>query len=359
MTPSSQHARQSGHAALGVLAALLATGALAPTARALSTDDCLGCHANDHDSVVKLADGSSFQVFVDPRKWKSSVHGGKLACTDCHLNITDYPHPAVTATSARAFELAQGQSCKRCHFAFYTRMLDGIHYKLLEAGNEKAPTCVDCHGAHAITNPQVPRLSITQRCAKCHRRIVETFKKSVHGEALVDGNPDVPVCTDCHGAHDIHDPTRPAFHTASYELCAKCHADEKRMAKYGLSPAVVTTYLQDFHGHSNHLYQMGAGRPGRPMATCTDCHGVHDIQAVEKGQTRAEMQARIIQRCRRCHDNAPLQFASAWMFHYEPTLSKAPLVWAIKWAYRFIIPTIVLGLVLHILLHLFRVRTHR
>lgn len=358
--PARHHPKGARRAALWAAAAFIAAApALPAAAEGLTTEDCLGCHAGDEEAVVEFGDGSSLSVFVDQEKWEGSIHGSQLGCTDCHTEINDYPHPELTAKNAREFQLTEGATCKRCHYAYYTRMLDGIHYKVLEGGNTKAPTCVDCHGAHAVTDPKVPRLSVNEKCAKCHTKIAETYKTSVHGAALVDGNPDVPVCTDCHGAHAIRDPRKPEFHAASYELCAKCHSDKDRMKKYGLNPAVVTTYLDDFHGRSNKLYQMGAGEAGRPMATCTDCHGVHDIMAMGKDADPKAMEARVVKKCQQCHEGAPPEFASAWLSHYEPTLASSPIVWGVQWLYKLMIPTIMIALVLHILLHLWRVRTHR
>jgi hypothetical protein len=104
---------------------------------------------------------------------------------------------------------------------------------------------------------------------------------------------------------------------------------------------------------------MGAGKNGRAMATCTDCHGVHDIASVKTTSDRAAIRGRLVNVCQSCHEGATPAFADAWLPHYTPTLSSAPLVWGIRWAYRILIPFIVLGLVMHILLHLYRVRAHR
>jgi hypothetical protein len=231
--------------------------------------------------------------------------------------------------------------------------MDGIHYRLFEEGNEDAPTCADCHGAHDIMDPSEPRTEVDKRCAKCHEEISAQYAKSVHGQALYEDNPDVPVCTDCHGSHDIADPRKADFHAASYQICAKCHGDEDRMEKYGLNPNVVDTYLDDFHGRSNAMYAAGEGDPGRPMATCTDCHGIHDIPSFKETDASV-VRARVLEVCKQCHEQVPEGFQDAWLSHYTPTLASAPLVWGVTWFYRIAIPFILLGLVLHILLHLWR-----
>ena len=343
--------------ALTLAVSLTAGGALANDIEE-ANQECFDCHDGD-ETEVTFGDKSSVIINIDPAVWKKSVHGSELKCKDCHTAITEHPHPEVDFPDKRAYQLDRAGSCKKCHYAYHTRMLDSIHYKELESGNRKAPTCTDCHGAHDVSDPS-DRLAVTGRCAKCHADIAKQYEASVHGKALTgkDGG-DAPVCTDCHGAHSIQDPRETAFHVSSWNICGKCHADEDKMERHGLSAAVLTTYLDDFHGRSNELYAQGAGTPDKPIATCTDCHGVHDIQSFRNGDATADVREKVIVACRKCHTDAPVEFADAWLSHYPPTLESAPLVWAIQWAYRILIPLIMAGLVLHILLHLWRARMHR
>lgn len=323
------------------------------------TQECLDCHDGE-ESVVKFADDATLAVAIDTAQWKKSVHGAELKCTDCHSAISDHPHPEVKAKSLRAYQVELAGSCKQCHYAYHTKVLDSIHYKELEAGNLAAPTCTDCHGIHGQTD-KADRLSVADRCARCHGKIARQFKASVHGQALGGKfGADVPTCTDCHGAHQIRDPRLKDAHASAYQTCGKCHAEEDKMKRHDLSPQVVTTYLDDFHGRSNQMYAKGAGRPGKPIAGCSDCHGVHDIQSFRgNASATADVRGKVIVACRKCHEDAPVEFADAWLSHYPPTLKSAPLVWGVQWAYRILIPLIMAGLVLHILLHLYRARVHR
>jgi hypothetical protein len=158
--------------------------------------------------------------------------------------------------------------------------------------------------------------------------------------------------------HAIQDTSGPAFHAQEYGICARCHGDAERMARYGLSTNVLTSYLDDFHGRSNQLYTAGGGSPSQPIATCTDCHGVHDIQPFDGTGDTAAVRARVVTLCRRCHETVPDAFADAWLSHYEPTPDKAPLVWAVKLGYSVLIPLIMAGLLLHIFLNLVMLRGH-
>ncbi|OFZ17260.1 MAG: hypothetical protein A2X86_02070 [Bdellovibrionales bacterium GWA2_49_15] len=316
---------------------------------------CLDCHGQKGESL-RFQDGSRKEVFVNPEEWAQSVHGGILTCTDCHRDISDVPHGPKKIPDARDYTLQQSNTCQRCHYAYFTRMLDGIHYEVLKSGVREAPTCVDCHGSHNIKSPKTLRAALNGRCGSCHNQVFETYKKSVHGKLFMAGNnEDVPVCTDCHGAHAIENPNKSKFHLNSYQICAKCHADEDKMKRYGLNPNVLTTYLEDFHGASTKVYAAEARDPKRPIATCTDCHGIHDIVSFKGGIARQN----ILKACQRCHAQVPAAFTDSWLSHYRPSLDKYPAVWVVKWAYRILIPLIILGLVLHILLHLWRLGTRR
>lgn len=323
-------------------------------------EGCMGCHEDmADDERLEFADGSSLPLLVTPEDWEGSVHAGKLSCNDCHTMVVENAHSRTAAGSAREYRLEATVTCRRCHYAYYTRQLDSVHFAELAAGNPEAPTCVDCHGAHSVEPAHWPRVAVEQRCARCHEEASTAYVQSVHGAAMTGDTPaDVPVCTDCHGVHRMEDPRTDDFHARSYALCARCHSDQERMARYGLSAEVVTTYLDDFHGVSNRLYADGAGTPGRPMATCVDCHGVHDIQPMDHSGSADDVRARVATVCRKCHEEAPDEFADAWLSHYPATFDRAPLVWAVTWVYRILIPLIMVGLVLHILLDLWRMRVH-
>jgi predicted CXXCH cytochrome family protein len=225
-------------------------------------------------------------------------------------------------------------------------------------GNKKAALCVDCHGAHDIARASEPRARISRTCATCHAKAYEVYAKSVHGRGVEAGNSDVPVCTDCHRAHDILDPRNGALAQRTPEVCGRCHTNERMMAKYGLSTRVVDTYLKDFHGMSATL-QRGRQLDRKSFAAvCTDCHGVHDIQKSNDPQSHT-MKANLVQTCAKCHAGSTKNFPDAWLSHYEPTPQKASLVWMVQLFYKLLIPFMVGGLVLQIALHLWRVVVNR
>ena len=322
-------------------------------------ESCVSCHSTDESMTMDLAGGEKLSLYVGRDVYARSVHGDMLRCTDCHADVTDYPHEEKPFKTRRDVTVAFYEQCKKCHFANYTKTLDGVHYALMAKGNKQAALCVDCHGAHAIGRPTEPRTKISETCAHCHQGVYQTYAKSVHGEALVAGNPDVPVCTDCHRAHDIADPRGGALSLRTADICGRCHTNQKLMARYGLSTDVVQTYLADFHGMAATL-EKGKREKGQGLLApgCTDCHGVHDIQKVDDPTSRV-VQANLVQTCRKCHPDANQNFPNAWLSHYEPSWEKAPVVYAVQLFYKFMIPFMLAAVVLQIALHLWRVVVNR
>ncbi|MBP1635256.1 MAG: cytochrome family protein [Acidobacteria bacterium] len=345
-----------------LFAPLLVALALQAPPQASSNADqigmCLSCHGEPRMAVT-LPSGEARSLAVDRGAFARSVHGGKLACTDCHSGMAEIPHQARPFKTRREFTIAYNEACKRCHFANYSKTLDSVHQGAVVRGDVTAPVCVDCHGSHDITPPDRPRTRISQTCAACHEGVSNTYARSVHGRALTaDNNADVPTCTDCHRAHDVAGPHAPGWRLRSPELCGACHASEPMMKKYGISTEVMRTYVADFHGMTASLQKKREVEGGAVVALCIDCHGVHDImKADEKGS--AVMQANLLRTCQRCHPGATQNFSSAWLSHYEPTFDKAPMVYAVRVGYLVLIPFMIGGLVLQILLHLWRVVVNR
>jgi predicted CXXCH cytochrome family protein len=331
---------------------------LAAVPPAADDDTCLACHG-DPALTLTLPGGEVRSLAVDASALKGSVHGARLGCADCHPGHAEYPHPAREYRTLAEYRAPFREACKSCHFENYTRMVDSVHYKLLPQGDPRAPSCPDCHGSHAIPRPGQPRAALSRTCAACHREVFDTYARSVHGRALLDeGNADVPVCSDCHRSHAVGGPHDAAWLLSSPQLCAGCHADEKKMAPYGLSTRVLKTYLADFHGMSASLARAERPAEARLTALCTDCHGVHDIARVDDPGSRV-VKANLVKTCRRCHQGATESFPAAWLSHYEPSLKRAPLVFLVQAFYRVFIPFVIGGLVLQIVLHFWRLVVNR
>jgi hypothetical protein len=320
---------------------------------------CMSCHGLRLSTTFR--NGETLSLTIDRSLLEDSVHA-KLSCSDCHYGFSSEEHPRRVFRTKREYTLASSESCRRCHFDKYTKTLESIHYTMLSQGNLKAPACTDCHGSHSIAHGSRERSLTTRRCRECHPDIYAVYAGSVHGKALLDEhNQDVPVCIDCHKAHDIVHPLTLDYREKIPAMCSNCHANKTLMGKYGISTDVVKTYLTDFHGITLSFYRKqreAQDKPTRPIAVCTDCHGTHAINST-RGTDSAVLKANMLKRCQQCHKDAPKNFPDTWLSHYEPNLKTAPLTFLANLVYRIFIPVLVIGLFLQILLHIWRYAVDR
>ncbi len=337
-------------------ALLLGPALLLLAAPAARSQECLDCHSQP-GNAVRFKSGETRDVTVDKAAWEASVHGSAgVACTDCHGDIKEYPHPDLGDRSARDLTLRLYTSCQQCHEEQFKKTLDSVHQRALAAGHKGAAVCADCHDPHSqrkITDDKgkltpEARLGIPRTCARCHGEIYGQYRQSVHGAALVTGNRDVPTCIDCHGVHNIADPTTARFRLASPRLCADCHTDRKRMAKYKLSTQVLRTYVADFHGSTVTLFERRHPDQMTNKPVCYDCHGIHDIASKSDPKKGLQVKANLLHTCRKCHPDAGTNFPDAWLSHYVPTRDRNPVVYWARTAYQILIPGVVGGMALFV-----------
>jgi predicted CXXCH cytochrome family protein len=320
----------------------------------VGNDVCLGCHG-EPGLTMTLSNGDILDLFVDPDHYANSVHGKNgYACVQCHTNLGEYPHPAFNATDLRDATLQLTNVCIRCHSGEYNRTMDSVHAAAQANGVREAAVCTDCHGAHNTrqwtdpeTNVLLPeaKIEIPATCSKCHFEIFQKYENSVHGAALTEeSNTDVPSCIDCHGVHNIENPTTNAFRVKSPEMCAQCHTDPTMMDKYGISTDVLDTYVADFHGTTVTLFEKQSPDAPTNKPVCYDCHGIHDISKVNDPHSGLEMQDNLLVRCQVCHPDASNNFPSAWMSHYIPSAKNNPLVYYVNIFYLIFIPVVLGGM---------------
>lgn len=318
---------------------------------------CMGCH--QHRIEKKLGDGSKLALIVDETKIEGSVHED-LDCADCHEGYANDEHPEKAFADLRAVTHGLAGTCASCHEDKQTSYEESIHHELAAKGDLATPSCADCHGAHAVAPGSEEKTNSARRCRTCHEKVYDEYATSVHGAALVSGkNVDVPVCADCHRAHDIADPSKASFTNQTPETCGGCHANEELMAEYGLSTAVLDSYLEDFHGVTASFYNKEGNRDEtRRIAVCSDCHGIHNITRT-KGPEATVLKANLLARCQKCHPDATENFPDAWISHYEPSWKRASLVYLVDLGYKMFIPFMMIGLILQILLHVWRYTVRR
>ncbi len=321
---------------------------------------CLGCHSNP-DLTILLSDGDVLSLYIDGNDHAKSVHGASgITCVQCHTNIDAFPHPEFVATDRRDASLQLYTVCQTCHVDQYAKANDSVHSRALEAGNREAAICTDCHTAHTVRNLTNPatrqllpdaRIWVPQTCAKCHSAIYDKYKDSVHGAALIEEtNLDVPTCIDCHGVHNIGDPTTASFRLKSPGICAKCHTDSAIMDKYGISTQVLNTYVSDFHGTTVTLFEKQTPDAETNKPVCFDCHGVHDIKRVDDPEKGLQVRENLLLRCQVCHPTATTSFPEAWLSHYIPSQEKTPLVYFVNLFYQIFIPGVLGSMAVLVLL---------
>lgn len=332
---------------LGLLAVAFVF-AMATPVRLAAQAECLACHG---DKDMKNTAGHS--LAVDGDKFGASIHGA-LGCNTCHTDIKSYPHPehpakvqCVTCHAEQSSELqgsvhADGKdhpctschgdahsifpktdarstvypfnvprTCGNCHGndgmakkhglpSVYPMYVDSIHgFALNKEGLLVAANCQSCHGSHHIlshTNPQSPtfKANIPETCGKCHAKINTEFQHSAHGTAIVKGDLKAPVCSDCHTAHAILQPTEATFRMQSTPICGSCHSDK------------LSTYHDTFHS------QLGLLGGYVETARCWDCHGAHDVLPASNPQSMIAP-ANLVTTCGRCHAGANKSFVQ-----YQP-----------------------------------------
>jgi hypothetical protein len=138
--------------ALGLTQPVAAEQGSLPSPRVTATNnDCLGCHSQPGMTKL-LANGEVMLLTIDESHFSETVHyQAGLSCTDCHLDITGFPHDRFAARSLREASMLLYPACQKCHVEQYNQTLDSIHQKLLAGGNFNAAICTDCHNPHIQT----------------------------------------------------------------------------------------------------------------------------------------------------------------------------------------------------------------
>ena len=342
-----------------VAAALIAAGLCLTVFQSAKADQphqkteayCLSCHGNP-DLSMTLPSGEVLPLFIDAEHLKQSVHSPLgIECQACHTEIKTYPHPPIEYQTRRELSRAYYLSCEKCHSTIYEKAQDSMH-AAVAAENPSAPVCTDCHGSHYVQDPNQPRSLVSTTCSNCHGEVYEKYKESIHGSALMEeDNPDVPVCTDCHGVHNIQDPRSEQFRIDSPELCAGCHADAELMGKYDLPADVYDLYKLSWHGVDVSVYKARWPTIWHDSAVCTDCHGIHDIFQTEDPRSSVNPE-NLLATCQKCHPGVGPNWTDAWTGHHEISLERSPLLYYIDVFYSSLIPVVLWGAGIYVFLQI-------
>lgn len=358
MTLLNNHRRALGLLLIGMIVLAVSLIAAIPVVASPPAQEtekyCLSCHSDSSLSMT-FPSGEKLSLYVSQDQLDHSIHSDKgIECEACHNEISTYPHPKIKFETARELSLSYYQTCEKCHSAIYERTQDGIHAQAALDGDSNAPICTDCHGQHDTQPPDEPRSLISQTCSECHAGIYESYKESVHGAALLkDDNPDVPVCTDCHGVHDIQDPRVDMFRVETPELCAGCHANKELMDKYDISSDVYSIYKTSWHGIDISVYKARWGTVWHDSAVCTDCHGVHDIRMTNDPASHVNPD-NLLETCQQCHPSAGPNWTDAWTGHNEISLERTPFLYYVNGFYESFTPFVLWICIIYVILQINR-----
>lgn len=196
--------------------------------------------------------------------------------------------------------------------------LKSMHSRKISEGSPDAATCVRCHGGHDLLPSDDPasrvyHKNIPATCGGCHSAELADYEAGIHGKALAAGVKDAPTCVDCHGEHAVVDPRIEASEghgrRAASDICIRCHNDERVMKRYGITTGRQASYMDSFHGLS--------GGRSEIVASCDSCHGPHKILARDDPASSVNP-ANLPATCGKCHPEAGPNFAVG-VVHMMPT----------------------------------------
>jgi cytochrome b subunit of formate dehydrogenase len=286
---------------------------------------CVSCHPDasslPHDQVLKPASCTTCHS-QEQRHFEQSVHGQALVandpdaptCSSCHGAHDILP---VDNRQSLTHPLNAVNVCADCHRHHKTKntngtdpeahvnaYLESVHGRAVTRGGMViAATCDDCHGHHDIHASNDPtslvfRANVPDTCGQCHLGVQETYATSIHGKMLAQGNPDAPVCTDCHTGHEI---TLASIPESDLDIVAECGACHDSKGPATGTASFYETYRRSYHGQ---VAALGSSR----AATCADCHGAHDILSMAEPGSKL-FGDNLIDTCRECHPKANARFA--------------------------------------------------
>ncbi|MBI5185456.1 MAG: hypothetical protein HZA01_06985 [Nitrospinae bacterium] len=279
-------------------------------------------------------------------------------CSDCHG-----AHDIRAANDEKSTVNPKNQikTCAVCHanpkvakrHTFTTKVpveayKNSVHFKALNEDGKKAPSCADCHGSHEVRHAgdqasSINWKNVSETCGKCHAEIMKVYQGSIHGKAAAAGGRQAPVCTDCHGEHEIRAPGDPKSSVYPAQIakttCVWCHESLRVTQKFSLPGERLSTYLSSYHGLVN---QAGSG----VVANCASCHGIHDIRPSSDSESTIHP-SNLPRTCGKCHPGVGGNVALG-AIHIDPSRKEGnKVVYYVRLFYIFLIFFAVALMLLH------------
>jgi cytochrome b subunit of formate dehydrogenase len=319
-----------------------------PFAPAQQVESCGHCHQPVRRQFLASAHGRAL----------SAGGKGAPACLDCHRQPVVRPRDEKGRAELK---LAQASLCESCHIKkaevgdqtllgtkFVASFEHSVHGAAMRRGVTEAANCVDCHGSHEMNQTMVAgsrlhKSRLPDTCAKCHPAQTAEYNVSVHAIALRRGNLDSPVCTDCHGEHEILAHTNPASpvyaRNVAQQVCASCHASVRLTKKYGLAADSFQTFADSYHGL--------AVRGGAvEVVNCASCHSSHAIKS-PLDPTSTVYKGNLVATCGRCHPGANQRFTIGRVHASPAQRVESPILYWIANLYVILIFVVIGGMTVH------------
>lgn len=185
------------------------------------------------------------------------------------------------------FAQASDTLCLSCHDEKTAPFHSSVHSSL---------GCTGCHSdVKAFPHPEIVA---KVNCAGCHSDAAAALATSVHAKSSQQ------PCISCHGdAHAIvpvKNPKSTVYPSNLPRTCGTCHGDKKFAKEHGLTD-VYSEYMDSIHGFA--LTKDGL----LVAATCSSCHGAHDILAPSNPKSRT-YRTNVPATCGTCHEGIDQQY---------------------------------------------------
>jgi cytochrome b subunit of formate dehydrogenase len=241
--------------------------------------------------------GDSVSLFVDEEAYSASMHG-ETACAQCHTSVT----PGLSRACETATEAVD---CSVCHAAPVEDYEAGTHGTEAAAGDPEAPVCLDCHSKHATlgrTNPISPTYArnVPELCAVCHQEgegVARRVEEEGHAARIL-GSYTMSI----HGKGLIQSGL---VVTAT---CNDCHTAHKPLPHDDPESSIHRDNISGTCGACHHgieeqfresvHWSAENGDSESEFPTCEDCHTSHSISRTGEGDFRLSM----MEQCGRCHE---------------------------------------------------------
>jgi len=258
--------------------------------------DCHGKHKVKAKGNPRQACGlchqDKLEEFMGSAHWDpATADDPTVTCVSCHDPHYKMERSTMPVADWRA---RTTEKCRACHAENVATYDESRHFAQVKAGNPNAPVCYDCHSKHRILSPRDPKSQVSvakldQLCMKCH----QGYDASIHRPERND-DPRLETCVVCHTGHTTNPGNTQVFNEDLVKTCLRCHGDH------------LLTAERDAHGgiHRKELESIQTGQG----AHCGKCHEYH-FKTPNRTHERSLKNA-----CGDCHPRQQLEYRKSVHF---------------------------------------------